>query len=326
LGLVRVVLARVRHCTGVRDAPLRLWVGVSGGADSVAMLGLLVLLAEGDRLELGVGHVDHRLRPESGREAQHVLDLGARLQVPVSATQLELSPGAGLPARARDARRAALASAARSFGAHAIALGHTATDQAETVLLHLCRGASLPGLAAMGSVDRDAAGVWVRPLLTVTRAEARALCGRLELPFVDDPTNEDPSQPRVAIRTEVLPVLARLRDGVERAIAASADAAREALEAIDAAVQVELARRRDARGHLGLEEIAKIPRAVRTRLVREVCLAGGIDADAVGRRTIADIDRALLDLGPRRSWALRGGHRIVMDDRRLWVESESAQS
>jgi tRNA(Ile)-lysidine synthase len=159
-------------------------------------------------------------------------------------------------------------------------------------------------------------------LLGLSRAEVRTLAQRLELPFVDDPTNEDPSQPRVAIRTEVLPVLARLRAGAELAIAASADAAREALDAIDVAVQAELARRLDAgTRRVQLDGIAAIPRAVRTRLVRQVCLAGGLPADAVGRRPIADIDRALLELGPRRSWALRGRHRVVVDGRQLWVES-----
>ena len=317
---MRVVLARVHDG---RD-PLRLWVACSGGADSVALLGLLHLLAGTDRIELGVGHVDHRLRPESPREAEHVQELGARLGVPVDVTVLELSRGPGLPARAREARRAALATGASAFGAHAIALGHTATDRAETVLLNLCRGASLRGLAAMGAIDRDAAGTWVRPLLQLARAEVRTLCERLELPFVDDPGNDDPTQPRIAIRREVLPVLRRLRDGADLAIAAMGDAARDGLEAIDAAVHAELAARRDVAGRVRLDGIESVPRAVRTRIVRAMCLAGGVDADAIGRRTIADVDRALLEPGPRRVWALRGRRRVVVDDRQLWVESGPA--
>jgi tRNA(Ile)-lysidine synthase len=303
------------------EEPLRLWVACSGGADSVALLGLLHLLAGSDRLVLGVGHVDHGLRPESPREAQHVRELGARLGVAVTVTELALARGSGLPARARDARRCALAAGARTFEAHAIALGHTATDQAETMLLNLCRGASLPGLAAMDAIDRDAQGVWLRPLLRLSREDVRALCERLELPFVDDPTNEDRAQPRVAIRHEVLPVLRRLREGADLAIAANADAAREALEAIDVVVRAELAARRDGGGRVRLDEIATVPRAVRTRLIRAVCLDGGVDADAVGRRAIADIDRALLVPGPRRSWALRGRRRAVVHERQLWVES-----
>jgi tRNA(Ile)-lysidine synthase len=296
-------------------------VACSGGADSVALLGLLHLLAGSDRLVLAVGHVDHGLRSESPAEAQHVRELGARLGVAVSVHELHLERGAGLPARARAARRAALVEGARAFEADAIALGHTATDQAETVLLHLCRGASLTGLAAMDAIDRDALGVWTRPLLSLTRAEVRALCERLALPFVDDPTNEDLAHPRVAIRREVLPVLSKLREGAELAIASSAATAREALEAIDAAVHRELAMRRDPGGGVQLDAIASVPRAVRTRLLRNMCIAAGVDADAVGRRTIADIDRALLEPGPRRVLALRGRLRVVVHDRRMWVES-----
>lgn len=318
MGIVRAVLARMPPAC--RD-PLRLWVACSGGADSVALLGLLHLLAGSDRIELGVGHVDHRLRPESAREAQSVRELGARLGLRVEVTALDLTRGPGLPARARDARRAALVAGAKAFGAHAIALGHTATDQAETVLLNLCRGASLPGLAAMGAIDRDASGTWVRPLLQLRRADVRTLCERLELPFVDDPTNDDLAHPRVVIRREVLPALCRLREGAELAIAATAEAAREGLEAIDVVVRSELAARRDAEGRIALHRIESVPRAVRTRMLREVCLAAGVDADAIGRRTIADIDRAVLEPGPRRTWALRGRRRVVVDDRHLWVES-----
>ena len=130
-----------------------LHVACSGGPDSVALLGLLCLLAPRDRLRLSVGHVDHGLRPSSGDDAALVRRLAEEHGLPFELDRLDLPPGPGLPARAREARRAALRDQARRRGAAFVVLGHTATDQAETILLHLARGAGLPGLAAMAELE-----------------------------------------------------------------------------------------------------------------------------------------------------------------------------
>jgi tRNA(Ile)-lysidine synthase len=296
----------------------------------VALLGLLHLLARSDGWTLCVGHVDHGLRDESASEAEAVRSLAHDLGVPCEVRRLTLEPGPGLPDRARKARHQALREMARHVGTTVLALGHTATDQAETVLLHLCRGAGLDGLSAM---PRAQPGVGsepavVRPLLDLTRAEVRELAQRLELPFVDDPTNDEPAHPRVVIRSEILPRLEALRSGAVEAIAAAADRLREADEALDAWAARELAQRRieDPRGSAARAVgMSGLPRAVRTRMIRAIALQGGVQPDAIGRRLIDQVDRALHEggdrgAGPARSWDLAPGRRLWLADGHLRLE------
>lgn len=300
---------------------LGLLVACSGGADSTALLGLLALIADADGLLLTVGHVDHGIRVDSGRDAEHARRVAAGLGVPFEQRCLVLRPGPGLPARAREARRAALRAMA---GARAIALAHTQTDQAETSILHATRGAGLEGLAAMPAWDAP----WLRPLLGVTRAETRALCGRLGLDFVDDPGNRDRRHPRVRVREELLPVLREQNPRAEAALAALAEHAAEAEAALSQWAAREELERRQGPGRWASEGLANLPRAVRTRVLRLLCAAAGADMGALGHAAIASIDRALcaraeaanaLDAGQAsparapRSWDLRPGLRMRLD-------------
>jgi tRNA(Ile)-lysidine synthase len=118
---------------------------------------------------------------------------------------VQVDPGPNLEARARDARYRALEEERVGCGATAILVGHTADDQAETVLLNVLRGAAGAGLAGMAPVR----GRVVRPLLGVRRAETAELCARLGLSVVCDPMNEDRAFGRVALRHDVLPLLER---------------------------------------------------------------------------------------------------------------------
>ncbi|MBV1862303.1 MAG: tRNA lysidine(34) synthetase TilS, partial [Nannocystaceae bacterium] len=294
LGPARAVLKEARAADAVdRGVPLGLLVGCSGGRDSVALLGLLALLAASDGLSLTVGHVHHGLRSASEREAALVEDLGGQLGFPVLVRRLHLDAEApGLPARAREARHAALHEMRRELGAHRIALAHTATDQAETVLMHLSRGAGLRGLAGMQSVEPNSAVV--RPVLDLPRARTGPLCTRLGLAYVDDPTNDDVDHPRVRIRRDVLPWLAQGRGGVEGALAASALAAREAADALDVWVERERRARCCGEHRYDLTEWRGLPRAVRIGWLQTIALHAGVPIDGLGRRSLSAIDRGLL--------------------------------
>jgi tRNA(Ile)-lysidine synthase len=161
---------------------------VSGGADSLALL----VLACAAGLEVTAAHVDHGLRSGSAAEAAVVEDAARRFGAAFQAERVRVDPGSNLEARARAARFAVLPAD--------VLTGHTADDQAETVLLNLLRGAGLAGLAGMSS-ERH-------PLLRLRRAETRALCAELGLEPVDDPGNRDPAWLRNRVRHEVLPLLA----------------------------------------------------------------------------------------------------------------------
>lgn len=187
---------------GLDDVTAPVVVGCSGGADSLTLLAVAV-----DRgLDPIAVHVDHGLREASAAEADVVADAARLLGATFVATGVEheLHPGPNLEARARDARYAALEAVADAQGARDVLVGHTADDQAETVLLALLRGSGSPGLAGM-PVRR---GRIVRPLLRIRRAETEACCAALGLDPVHDPTNDDVTFRRAWIRHEVLPMLA----------------------------------------------------------------------------------------------------------------------
>jgi len=167
--------------------------GVSGGADSLALL----VLAVAAGLHVTAVHVDHGLRPGSGDDAAVVQAVAESNGAAFRSEQVEVPDGGDLEARARDARRAVL-------GADALT-GHTADDQAETVLINLLRGTGLDGLAAMEPGGRH-------PLLGIRRADTVRLCEALGLHPVQDPSNRDRRFVRNRVRHELLPLMAEISD------------------------------------------------------------------------------------------------------------------
>jgi len=161
---------------------------VSGGADSLALL----VLAVAAGLEVTAVHVDHGLRPGSATEAAVVKDAAKRFGAGFRSERVAVGDGPNLEERARTARYGVLPDD--------VCTGHTADDQAETVLLNLLRGAGSTGLSGMRPGTR-------RPLLGLRRAETVALCPALDLVPVADPSNHDPRFRRNRVRHEVLPLL-----------------------------------------------------------------------------------------------------------------------
>jgi tRNA(Ile)-lysidine synthase len=186
---------------GLDDVSAPVVVACSGGADSLALLAL----AAASALEPVAVHVDHQLRPGSHREAAIVREHAARLRVTAIAERVHVERGSNLEARARAARYEALHRAARAIGASTILVGHTADDQAETVVLNLLRGAAASGLAGMAVRHDDV----VRPLLALRRADTVELCARLRFAPLSDPMNHDLAFRRSWIRHEVIPMLER---------------------------------------------------------------------------------------------------------------------
>ncbi|MFO6465663.1 tRNA lysidine(34) synthetase TilS [Jannaschia sp. KMU-145] len=202
----------------VPDGPLG--VAVSGGSDSTALL-IAARALEGRTVHAFT--VDHGLRPEAPAEAARVAALAARLGCMHRTLTLSIAPGAGLQARARAARYAALGRGAREAGVDDVLLGHTQDDVAETLVLRMRRGAGIDGLARMAA-RREMEGVtWHRPALGLTRAALRdALTARGE-DWIDDPSNADPTFDRVEVRRAIAAL------GLDRAtLAGSASALDEA--------------------------------------------------------------------------------------------------
>ena len=173
------------QCTFPSNGPIH--CAVSGGADSSALLILASMTGE----EVIAHHVDHGLRPNSSIESDSVARLANQVGAKFRSVTLSLEEGPNLEARARSARFAALPDD--------VLTGHTADDQAETIILHLLRGGGPDALAGMGDEHH--------PIIKLRRADTESVCQIFEWKPVEDPTNEDPRFRRDRVRHEVLPLL-----------------------------------------------------------------------------------------------------------------------
>lgn len=172
-----------------------------------------MVLAAVHGCEVTAWHVDHGLRDESSSEAALVHALATDLGVAFESRTLRLDHGPNLEARAREARYAVLPVD--------VLTGHTADDQAETVLINLLRGAGLRGLSGMRPRH-------TKPLLSLRRADTQALCSALGIAVVQDPMNDDPRFQRTRIRRELLPLLDHIADrDVALVLARQADVIRD---------------------------------------------------------------------------------------------------
>lgn len=171
----------------------RVRCGVSGGADSMALM--VLALAAG--CDVTAVHVDHGLRPGSDLEGGVVASVAARFGAHFESHRVDVGSGPNLEARARAARRGVL-------GPDAL-LGHTADDQAETVLLNMMRGSGLEGLSGMRPGPR-------RPILALRRADTEALCDVVGIDYLEDPSNADPAFRRNRVRRELIPLMNSIAD------------------------------------------------------------------------------------------------------------------
>ena len=209
---------------GLLDRGDHVAIAFSGGPDSLCLLHLLARLAPALDLRLVALHVDHGLRTEARQEARRADELAEEAGVPFRLLRAELGGAAGnLQERARDARALLLGEAAEAEGCQRLALGHTADDQAETVIMRAVRGAGPRGLAAMAWQD----GTIIRPLLATTRQEIEAYLTSLHLRPVRDPTNAGQAYMRNRVRQGVMPLLRQENPRVVDALCRLAEICRE---------------------------------------------------------------------------------------------------
>lgn len=177
-------------------------LAVSGGSDSVALMQIVADWANGRRVM--VATVDHGLRAESAAEARQVHRWAGALNLPHATLLWQRGTEAGnLMASARDARLRLLSGWARRNDLAAVAIGHTADDQAETLMMRLARGSGIDGLASMAEW-RDAFGTrWLRPMLGAGRGELRDWLRTRSIPWLDDPSNENEDFDRIRIRKAI---------------------------------------------------------------------------------------------------------------------------
>lgn len=250
-------------------------VALSGGPDSLALTAATAFEASRRGIQVEAVVIDHGLQAGSDAVAVRAAEAARALGLPARVVTVEVGPGDGPEAAARDARYAGLGDAAREIGADTVLLGHTLDDQAETVLLGLARGSGAASLAGMAAGRRDASGLrWLRPLLAVRRRTTVAACAAEGLDPWTDPHNADPAYARVRVRERVLPVLeSELGPGVAEALARTAEQLREDADAfqdmIDETIE-DIVEHAEAGISISVAALAANPAAIRNRVIRYV--------------------------------------------------------
>ena len=261
---------------------------LSGGRDSVCLLDVAARIGIAHAL-----HVNYGLRAEADADEAACRGLCARLGVPLEVQRAQRPEGAGnLQAWARDVRYGAGAQLATSHDA-LLAAGHTATDQAETVLYRLASSPSRRAL--LGMTPRE--GRLVRPLLSFTREETRTHCLTRGLAWVDDATNEGDAYARGRVRAGLVPALEAVHPAAQRNVVRAAQLLREEAAVLDEIVDTALA----GRDHVTLDHLRILPPALGRLVLRRLA------EDAIGElcprvsarfeEVVALDDDAMLDLG-----------------------------
>ena len=330
------MLERVRfilHHNCQVDRSLPLVVGVSGGPDSLCLLDILVQLG----YSVVVAHFNHLLRPESTEEARRVEALAAQLVVPYSGEYQDVAQYArerslSVEEAARELRYRFLFSVAQRYNAQAVAVGHTADDQVETVLMHMLRGAGTDGLSGM--VYRSLPNPWsseislVRPLLAVWREEILAYLGERDLQPSIDASNLDQTYFRNRLRHELIPALERYQPNLRRLLWRTADVLGEERRLIDRLVEAawDECVRQQGPGYLDLEGTAlnALPLAMQRRLLRSFI--------ALIHPGLRDVDYGTIERGlefiaspqPKGQCSLVAGLFLLKEDEHIWLATWQA--
>ena len=297
----------------IASAEARVLIGVSGGADSLALAAASALEAKSSGVDLIAIIIDHRLQPGSGQVAaeasEELLRLGIQ-NVEIIAVDVELTDG--MESSARRARYAAFESAIVKYQPDYFLLAHTKNDQAETVLLGLARGSGTRSLSGIAEVN----GVYVRPLLGLDRQTTLLACAENGLKPWDDPHNSDLRYARVRVRQLVLPVLeVNMGPGIIDALARSAKILREDADALD-----ELAERylmELAPADLDIVGLAALPKAIRIRVLRLAIFAAGAPEGSLSAEHLAPVEALITEWHGQGEVSLPGGVKVVRISGRL---------
>ena len=258
-----------------------LLIAVSGGPDSVCLLHILVKLQDELGIRLHVAHLNHQLRgTESEADAQYVSDLARRLGIPATIEQRDVKAyqaqqHLSLEEAAREVRYTFLAQVAESITANRVAVGHTADDHIETILMHLIRGTGTRGLRGLQPNSRwQSSGnslTIIRPLLPISREETASYCRNHKLTPRLDASNLSLSPLRNRIRHQLLPLLKSYNPQVAEALLRTARIATDDLAFLDqesAQLWGEIAREQESTIILDKERFLELPSALKRHLLR----------------------------------------------------------
>ena len=287
-------------------------VAVSGGADSLALAHALSVESKEFVITVIGVTVDHQLQEQSEAQAEKVVAQLKNFGLDCIIKKVNVDLKDGLEASARAARYLALQEAVGEKSAVAVFLGHTRDDQAETVLLGLARGSGTRSLSGMAHHN----GVYVRPLLEITRDQSERYCEEVKLQYWSDPHNENPDFSRVRVRNVALPALeTSIGPGISEALARSAHLLRDDADALDHWAKAEEL----ALDLLNLDcaHLEKLPRAIRTRLIRAAIYAAGAPAGMVTMEHVSGVEALVTAWSGQGALNLPGGVNVELISGRL---------
>jgi len=288
-------------------------VAVSGGADSLALAYAVVKESALNAIRTLAVTIDHQLQENSGEQAKRVSqqlhDMGFENVV---IEKVKVNTESGIEAGARSARYEAISKLAEKEKVTKVLLGHTRDDQAETVLLGLARGSGTRSMSGM-AIDN---GLFVRPLLSITREQTEKACNEIGVKIWNDPHNFNTEFSRVKVRVNVLPIMEEnLGPGISAALARSAALLRDDADALDAIAD-------EAAEHLVLsdldcEKLSVLPRAIRTRILRIAIYGSGAPSGSISADHVANVEALVTSWHGQGPLNLPGGVKVERISGRL---------
>lgn len=320
--------------------------GVSGGADSTALLLALDELRSASKLSVRicVAHLDHKLRKTSAQDARWVSALAAKLGYEsvvgrAKVAELARANNDNLEQAARQARYAFLERTARRKSAKYVLTAHTMDDQAETVLMRLMRGsagAGLGGMEAMRPLTPNSSIQLVRPLLWARRSDTESYCRLRKTEYLVDETNSDPALSRVRVRQQLLPLMQSFNNRIVEALSRTAAQLREDRAVLFSGAD-ELLQRASASGGdsdsdeagetetptLDVKLLVNEPPALRRRALRQWLSQARGSARRLEMAHLLAVEKLLEGTAGGRTVELPGGGKVIRIRNRLEFKSEN---
>ncbi|MEI6363251.1 MAG: tRNA lysidine(34) synthetase TilS [Actinomycetes bacterium] len=326
----QLLAARAAVARSLSDVPAGalVLVACSGGPDSLALAAATAWVGAQHGFGTLAVIVDHGLQEASASVAEWAARTCRALGVD-EATVLRAVVGTdgGPEAAARSARYAALESVAVERDAATVLLGHTREDQAETVLLRLARGSGARSLSGM----RERSGPWRRPFLSLSRADVQAVAAEVLEPLGErpwsDPHNDDPAYARVRVRALLDDLVQAIGPGAVLGLSRSAELLRDDADALDDWASREgerLVSADDGAMVADCEALTALPRAVRTRLIRRMCVAAGSLPDQLTADHVRRVEEFATEWSGQGAASLPCGVIAERSYGRLWVRSARA--
>jgi len=295
------------------EANSKVCIGVSGGADSLALAIAANLEAADLNLDLVAVIVDHGLQENSADVAattKKKLEVIGYSNIFVGKANVLVTDG--IEASARRARYLVFQQALETYGAKIFLLGHTKNDQAEGVLLGLARGSGTKSLSGMAEIS----GPFIRPFLNIDRSTTQAACDESGIEYWIDPHNSNTEFTRVRVRENILPLIEKeIGPGIIEALSRSAKILREDATALDEWAERVFAEVDPA--EIAISFLSDLPIAVRSRVLRLAIYAAGAPSGSISATHLEPIEAFVSDWRGQGHTSLPGGVKVCRISGRL---------